>query len=117
MLVDLRQIRTSLLLLSFLLLGDFEAHAFQVVQQPSTGTNSVTAQSTKELPFKITVVYSPKYLISLGGLEKMHPFDIKKYQSIHEQLKTDGLLTDEQTLRPTTLSLSLIHISEPTRPY
>lgn len=42
----------------------------------------------------------------------MHPFDIKKYQKIHNQLKRDGLLTDEQTWKPESVTdedLLLVH--------
>jgi histone deacetylase 11 len=64
------------------------------------------------VPFNVAVVYSPGYLIDLGGLEKAHPFDIKKYQKIHDGLKSDGLLSDEQTFKPEPLTnddLLLIH--------
>lgn len=50
------------------------------------------------------VVYSPGYLINLGGLEKLHPFDIRKYEKIHNQLLEDGVLTDEQTHKPASIS-------------
>ncbi len=69
----------------------------------------------RTLPFKVQVVYSPKYLINLGGLERLHPFDIKKYKKIHEQLLAENLLTELQTLRPESLTvedLKLIHSDE-----
>lgn len=50
--------------------------------------------------FQASVVYSSGYLIDLGGLENLHPFDIKKYAKIHKALVQDGLLTKEQTLQP-----------------
>ena len=68
-----------------------------------------------ELPFNACVVYSPGYLINLGGMEKMHPFDIRKYEKIHNGLINDGLLTEEQTLKPAPLTqddLLLIHSKE-----
>lgn len=68
-----------------------------------------------KLPFNVSVVYSPGYLINLGGLEKMHPFDIRKYEKIHNGLIADGLLSDEQTLKPALLTqddLLLIHSQE-----
>ena len=64
------------------------------------------------LPFNISVVYSPGYLIDLGGMERMHPFDIRKYEKIHSGLIDDGLLTEEQTLKPAPLTkedLLLVH--------
>ena len=63
-------------------------------------------------PFHVQVVYSPKYLINLGGLEKLHPFDIHKYAKIHKQLVTDKAISDSHTLSPESLTpeqLRLIH--------
>ncbi len=87
---------------------------------PLTGSTNASNQElqtedTKRLPFTISLVYSPGYLINLGGLEKMHPFDIKKYQKIHKQLVADGLVTDEKTLKPSPLTvedLELIHTKQ-----
>ena len=65
-----------------------------------------------KLPFQVQLVYSPGYLINLGGLERLHPFDIKKYQRIHDQLVAEGLISKEQTLQPSSLTveeLKLIH--------
>jgi histone deacetylase 11 len=65
--------------------------------------------------FSIGVVYSPGYLIDLGGLERLHPFDIRKYAKIHKELVSDGLLTDELTIKPplvTTDELLLVHSSQ-----
>jgi histone deacetylase 11 len=82
-------------------------------QDPSPAAKPGAAgKPQQELPFHINIVYSPGYLIDLGGLERLHPFDIKKYQKIHEQLKADGLVTEQQTLKPsplTTEDLRLIH--------
>ena len=35
---------------------------------------------------RVAVVYSPSYEINLGGLEKLHSFDIHKYRRIHSAL-------------------------------
>ncbi|MFK7821209.1 MAG: histone deacetylase [Planctomycetaceae bacterium] len=81
-----------------------------------TITSDDEASSTSWTPFRARVVYSPGYLISLGGLEKVHPFDIRKYEKIHKQLLQDGLLTDAQTFKPKPLTdedLRLVH----TQPY
>ncbi len=75
------------------------------IQVPDTQPKSRTS-------FHVVIVYSPDYLINLGGLENMHPFDIKKYQKIHSQLVEDGLLTDQQTQVPaplTTDDLKMVH--------
>ena len=72
-------------------------------------------ESESELPFNVSMVYSPGYLIDLGGLERTHPFDIRKYEKIFDGLVADGLLTDEQTLKPAELTrdeLLLIHTEE-----
>ena len=78
---------------------------------PASQTRS-SDSSQRDLPFDVNVVYSPGYLIDLGGLEKLHPFDIRKYEKIHEALKSDKLLTDDQTLKPEPLTkedLMLVH--------
>ncbi len=41
----------------------------------------------------VALVYSKAYKINLGGLEKMHPFDIHKYGKIADRLVEDGLAT------------------------
>ena len=87
--------------------------------QETNGANEEEEDSPEPtappLPFNVCVVYSPGYLINLGGLEKMHPFDIRKYEKIHNGLIADGLLTKEQTLKPAPLTrddLLLIHSQE-----
>ncbi len=89
----------------------------EVNSNQPTETNSQQSDEPSEtvdpdLPFDVSVVYSPGYLIDLGGMEKMHPFDIRKYEKIHNALINDGLLTEEQTLKPTPVTneeLLLIH--------
>ena len=99
---------------------DFEVSSFSmalstqtVFQESILATQAqVPGKPERELSFRINIVYSPGYQIELGGLERMHPFDIKKYHKIHDRLKTDGLVTEEQTLKPTPLTsedLRLIH--------
>lgn len=61
---------------------------------------------------KVAVVYSQKYRIRLGGMEKLHPFDIGKYDKIYGQLAEDGLLTEKQVYVPTALTdeqVKLVH--------
>ncbi|MFK7767536.1 MAG: histone deacetylase [Mariniblastus sp.] len=83
--------------------------------QTSEQQDDTTAKEAEELPFTVNVVYSPGYLINLGGLERLHPFDIKKYQKIHNALKDDGLLADKTTWRPEPISTEdclLVHTKE-----
>ena len=82
------------------------------MKQESNRDSSIPDPPEPKLPFNVSVVYSPGYLINLGGLEKLHPFDIRKYEKIHNSLMADGLLSNEQTLKPATLTqddLLLIH--------
>lgn len=63
----------------------------------------------------VSIVYSKEYLIDLGGYERMHPFDIRKYDRIHRALLADNLLTDAQTHRPAPITedqIKLIHNEE-----
>lgn len=48
----------------------------------------------------VAIVYSEKYLIDLGGLERFHPFDIHKYKKIVARLQRDGVLKDEHLFAP-----------------
>ena len=38
------------------------------------------------------VVYSPGYRVSFFGLERLHPFDINKYDRIAAHLRSEGLV-------------------------
>jgi len=40
---------------------------------------------------RLALVYAKGYEIRLGGLEKLHAFDIHKYSKIHDRLVEDGL--------------------------
>ena len=60
-------------------------------QNPNTSTPSsgdampqgktVASAPDTEARFCVSLVYSPGYSIKLGGLEKLHPFDIAKYEN------------------------------------
>lgn len=52
----------------------------------------------------ICIVYSDAYQIRLGGKEKLHPFDINKYQRIYMQLVRDGLLSPRDVHVPQPIS-------------
>ncbi|NWK56584.1 histone deacetylase [Verrucomicrobiaceae bacterium N1E253] len=61
---------------------------------------------------RIPVVYDKGYRIGAFGLEKLHPFDIGKYQKIHRGLKKAGVLNEENEHRPEPLAretLLLVH--------
>ena len=91
--------------------GESVAEASQNSHQNTADEHPVELPH-RSYPFQIQLVYSTDYLINLGGLERLHPFDIRKYQRIHQQLVADGLVTKEQTFQPASLSvdeLKLIH--------
>lgn len=77
-----------------------------------TNCQSVAQKSPKKL---IPVVYSSKSTISLFGLEKMHPFDIKKYDKIYKGLLEAGFVLEESTFLPESLTesdLLLVHTAQ-----
>ncbi len=49
---------------------------------------------------KVAVVYSQHYDIRLGGLEKLHPFDIGKFAKIYLKLQTAGDLSPAEVFVP-----------------
>ena len=89
---------------------------FPRTHRPTTDINArliaETLNGPGPLPFKIGVVYSPSYLINIGGLERMHPFDIHKYQKIHDALIADSSMAAEDVRDPEPLGkndLLLVH--------
>jgi len=63
----------------------------------------------------VSIVYSPEYLIDLGGMEKAHPFDIRKYEKIYNGLLDDKLISATDVLKPEALSvedLKLVHTDD-----
>ena len=61
---------------------------------------------------RVAVVYSTYYQINLGGAEKLHSFDIRKYAKIYLQLNTSGLMAPEDFFVPepvTPEDLLLVH--------
>jgi histone deacetylase 11 len=48
----------------------------------------------------VPLVYSPRYNISAFGLERLHPFDSRKYWRIHDWLVRQGLRRPEDFLVP-----------------
>lgn len=49
---------------------------------------------------RMCLVYSHRYQISLAGLEKLHPFDIRKYEKIYLRLVGDGLVRPSDVFVP-----------------
>ena len=56
----------------------------------------------------VVIVYASQYLINLGGLEKLHPYDTRKYERIYNQLIRDRLLTPQDVCAPEPLDDSAI---------
>ncbi|MGJ8657794.1 MAG: histone deacetylase family protein [Akkermansiaceae bacterium] len=63
----------------------------------------------------IPIVYSPNYKISVFGMEKLHPFDIAKYDKIYDGLKKDGYVTKKSVIDPAEVTreqMLLIHTED-----
>lgn len=58
----------------------------------------------KALAGRVAVVYSKDYGISLMGIEKIHPFDIRKYDKIYRGLERDSLVKEEEVFVPPALT-------------
>ena len=70
------------------------------------------AEIANEKKSIVPIVYSPKYKISVFGMEKLHPFDIAKYDKIFKGLRNDGLVTKENVIVPDEVTpdeLLLVH--------
>jgi len=64
---------------------------------------------------RVAVVYSKHYQMSMGGLERMHSFDIRKYARIYLKLNTEGLLRPEDVFVPEAVTreqILLVHTPE-----
>ena len=64
---------------------------------------------------KYAVIYSYNYSISLYGLEKLHPFDIRKYEEIYMALVEDGSIQPQDVFVPSPLTdedILLVHSEE-----
>lgn len=61
---------------------------------------------------RVAVVYSKHYQMSMGGLERLHSFDIRKYARIYLKLNTEGLLRPEDVFVPEAVTreqILLVH--------
>ncbi|MFK7911607.1 MAG: histone deacetylase [Akkermansiaceae bacterium] len=74
-----------------------------------------TAEPLATQKSNVPVVFSKKYKISLMGLEKLHPFDIAKYDKIYSKLQSEGWVSEKNSHKPDPLAheqLKLIHTEE-----
>ncbi len=63
------------------------------------------AESANHLPAgMIPLTYSPGYNITLFGLEKLHPFDGRKFSKIRHHLLRSGVRTKEHFLAPQAIT-------------
>ncbi|MBN2210936.1 MAG: histone deacetylase [Sedimentisphaerales bacterium] len=80
--------------------------AMKEVKQPRPG---------QPLNQRVCIVYSQRYQINLGGLEKMHSFDIHKYAKIYLRLLQDGLMESDDVYVPesaTEKQIRLVHTEQ-----
>ena len=52
----------------------------------------------------VPLVYAPSYNVTAFGLERLHPFDGRKYQRIHDALVERGLRSSRDFVRPASVS-------------
>jgi histone deacetylase 11 len=83
--------RVAVCLAACLLTGCVKPPSFEAVRQPRDG---------KALGGRVAVVYSANYQVDLGGAERMHNFDIRKYARIYVALNTAGLLRPQDVFVP-----------------
>jgi histone deacetylase 11 len=70
------------------------------------------AQESDPMTNNILLIYSPEYNIELGGIEQYHPFDTKKYQTVHDYLVEQKLVREKDFIVPapvTDAELLLVH--------
>jgi len=53
---------------------------------------------------RVAIVYSSRYQIKMGGLEKLHSFDINKYEKIYLELVKQKLVRPEEVFVPEEVS-------------
>jgi len=76
--------------------------SFKEVKQPRAGRGIG----------RVAIVYSQRYQVDLGGLEKLHSFDIRKYGKIYLKLVTDGHIAPADVFVPDELTreqILLVH--------
>ena len=53
---------------------------------------------------RVAIVYSKQYQVEMGGFERLHTFDIRKYAKIYLALNTDGLIQSQDVSVPEAVS-------------
>lgn len=69
----------------------------------------------KEEPEKKPIVFSPAYDIGVKGMEKLHPFDMRKFSKVFNELVSRGLLERGQEMTPdkaTEKDLASVHTAD-----
>ena len=89
------------------------ANSSSVKDQNTQSENKPNSKSEKTTYApSIQLVYSSKYLVNLDGLEKMHSFDITKYEKIQQALVDGKFATKDRFVEPEEVTrdeLLLIH--------
>ena len=82
------------------------------VKEPRSGNIISIDNTDRKVGSRAAVVYSSSYRIFLYGLEKLHPFDILKYEKIYSGLVKDKIFKSEDVFVPeeiTEKEIRLIH--------
>ena len=58
----------------------------------------------RSLNERVALVFSSRYRIRFGGLERLHPFDINKYTTIYHALERDGYVRPDDVYVPAEIS-------------
>lgn len=69
----------------------------------------------KEEPVKKPIIFSPAYDIGVKGMEKLHPFDMRKFSKVFNELVSRGLLERGQEMTPakvTSSDLASVHTAD-----
>jgi len=86
--------------------GCIPPRSFRATKQPRTG---------RALGGRVALVYSKHYQINMGGAERLHPFDIRKYAKIFLALNTDGYILPADVFVPEAVTdeqVLLVHTDE-----
>ena len=89
---------TAWLLVPILLVAGFLAITCMV--PPASMQATKEPREGRALNDRVAVVYSANYQINLGGAERLHNFDIRKYARIYLALTTHGLIRPEDVFVP-----------------
>ena len=94
--------------------GPSPAPAHSPQTQPTTAPAAGKPKDRKDpKDVRVAIVYRSEYEVSIGGIEKVHPFDLKKYSKIHRQLRKKRFLRRDDTYEPkqiTPADLARIHV-------